>query len=251
MTNLISFQLPITHPGTYRVSFMPPTSGVVTLEITTVLAVEHKSTQVQTDPIVDVEQDSVSLKISEFLKSPARNKQPVCTSECGEKSISSSFCNTPFKAMSKDAADIDDSTSLTEPESEDEETRTALANGNGLFTVNNFSLSSQHPSLSQDSVSTFILMRHMQAGLGDPPRGIGFTQLEALRSVEDNNEPLSCVLREEDTFCDPPGPPEADAINWPKLMSTLALQDRSGGPWSGEPWNMFRRELGGRGTCGW
>ncbi|KIO00976.1 hypothetical protein M404DRAFT_29182 [Pisolithus tinctorius Marx 270] len=179
MTNLISFQLPITHPGTYRVSFMLPTSGIVTLEITTVLAVEHKSTQVQTDPIVDVEKDSVLLKISEFLKFLARDKQPVCTSECGEKSISSSFCNTPLKAMSKDVADVNDSTSLTEPESEDEETRTALANGNGLFTVNNFSLSSQHPLLFQDSVSTFVLMRHMQAGLGDPPRGIGFMQLGA------------------------------------------------------------------------
>ncbi|KAI6140447.1 hypothetical protein BKA82DRAFT_33310 [Pisolithus tinctorius] len=158
MTNLILFQLPITHPGTYHVSFMLLTSGVVTLEIMTILAVEHKSTQVQTDPIMDVEQDSVSLKISEFLKSPARDKQPMCTSECGKKSISSLFCNMLLKAILKDAADINDSTSLTEPESEDEETRTALANGNGLFTVNNFSLSSQHPSLSQDSVSTFILM---------------------------------------------------------------------------------------------
>ncbi|KAI6149269.1 hypothetical protein BKA82DRAFT_4338709, partial [Pisolithus tinctorius] len=29
MANLISLQLPITHPGTYRVSFTPPTSGVL------------------------------------------------------------------------------------------------------------------------------------------------------------------------------------------------------------------------------
>lgn len=161
------FMLPLTHPGTYRVSFMAQPSGLVTLEIITVFPLQRTSTQVQTDPVLDIRHGTETPRCS-------KGEQPVHTSDCGEKSLSSSLFTTPVKVAIKDGPDIDDS--VTEPESDDEQVRTALANGDGLITLHSLSLSSQPPSLSQDTVSTFILMRRMEAGFGNLPRGINSTQ---------------------------------------------------------------------------
>ncbi|KAI6045328.1 hypothetical protein EDC04DRAFT_2889114 [Pisolithus marmoratus] len=186
MANLISLQLPLTHPGTYRVSFMAQASGLVTLEITTVLPIQHKGAQVQTDTNLDISQNigrfincapvvsptvqpiflTETPKLSKISKSPGHDEQPVHTSDCGEKSLSSSLFSTPVKDT-KDGPNTDDS--VTEPESEDER-------GDGLITFHSLSVSSQLPSLSQDSISTFVLMRRMEAGFGTSPRGVDFSQ---------------------------------------------------------------------------
>ncbi|KAI6144131.1 hypothetical protein BKA82DRAFT_30121 [Pisolithus tinctorius] len=158
MTNLISFQLPITHPGTYRVSFTLPASGIVTLEITTVLPVQHRDGQVQVDPI----------ETPKPCKSMGCDEQPVPTSDLGEVSLSPSLFNTPAKTPSKDRANVDDS--ATEPESDDEQIKTALSKASILFLLVSSS------SLSQESVSTFVLVRRMQALCGDPLHE--FTQLD-------------------------------------------------------------------------
>ncbi|KAI6146375.1 hypothetical protein BKA82DRAFT_20057 [Pisolithus tinctorius] len=189
MANLISLQLPITHPGTYHVSFMPPTSGVLTLEIMTVLPVQCECAQVQTNPMLDVKQDA---ELSKIFKSWDHGElEPICTSDCGEKSLTSSLFNMPVKAMSNNRADVDDS--VTEPESKDENIKTALAHvwlfilsvcsstnrlmqGDGLAMFHHQLLSSQRSSCLQESVSTFVLMRHMEALYGDLlPQ---FTQLD-------------------------------------------------------------------------
>ncbi|KAI6025795.1 hypothetical protein F5J12DRAFT_780594 [Pisolithus orientalis] len=182
MANLISLQLPITHPGTYHVSFTPPTSGILTLEIMTVLPVQCKGAQVQTDPMLDVKQDAAP-ELSEIFKSWDHSElEPICTSDCGKKSLTSSLFNTLVKATSNDRAGVDDS--ITKPESKNENIKTAFAHvqffilsvcsstnrltqGNGLAMFHHQLLSSQQLLCSQESVSTFVLMRCIEALYGD------------------------------------------------------------------------------------
>ncbi|KAI6025524.1 hypothetical protein EDC04DRAFT_2899728 [Pisolithus marmoratus] len=154
MANLISLQLPLTHPSTYRVSFMAQASGLVTLEIMTVLPIQHKGAQVQTDTNLDISQNigrfinctpvvsptvqpiflTETLKLSKISKSPGHDEQPVHTSDCGEKSLSSSLFSTPVK-----------------------DTKDGPTQGDGLITFHSLSVSSQLLSLSQDSIGTFVL----------------------------------------------------------------------------------------------
>ncbi|KAL4079746.1 hypothetical protein J3A83DRAFT_4185708 [Scleroderma citrinum] len=105
------------------------------------------------------------LNLCKFFKSLDCNEEIVPTSDCGKKLL----FNAPVKATSKDDPDINNS--ITELESEDEWIETALANaqGDGLLTFHNPLLHSHCPLLLQDSISTFVLMRCMQAHFGDPP----------------------------------------------------------------------------------
>ncbi|KAL4077442.1 hypothetical protein J3A83DRAFT_4368769 [Scleroderma citrinum] len=175
MPNLISFQLPVTHTGTYHVSFSPQTLDLLTVKITTVLPIQYKDQEVQVNSILlDIKQESEMLKLSKFLKSSDHDKEIVPTSDHDEKPLCSPF-SMHAKAILKDGPDIDNS--ITEPESEDEWIGTALVNGDGLLSFHNSSLPSQCSTLSQESVSTFILMRHAQALYGGPPPGV-LMQLE-------------------------------------------------------------------------
>ncbi|KAL4072375.1 hypothetical protein V8B97DRAFT_1917163 [Scleroderma yunnanense] len=146
MPNLISFQLPVTHTSIYH-----------TIKIMTVLPIQYKDQGVQVNPILlDIKQEFEMPNPCKFFKSPEHNEEIVPTSNCGEKSL----FNTPVKATLKDKPNINDD-SITEPESKDEQIKTALANaqGDGLLTFHNSSLHSCSSSLSQDSISTFVLMR--------------------------------------------------------------------------------------------
>ncbi|KAI6140036.1 hypothetical protein BKA82DRAFT_29302 [Pisolithus tinctorius] len=130
--------------------------------------------------MLDVKQDA---ELSKIFKSRDHGElEPIHTSDCGEKSLTLSLFNTPVKAMLNNRADVNDS--VTEPESEDKNIKTALAHvqlfilsvcsstnrltqGDGLATFHHQLLSSQRSSCSQESVSTFVLMRCMEALYGD------------------------------------------------------------------------------------
>ncbi|KAL4078031.1 hypothetical protein J3A83DRAFT_4369475 [Scleroderma citrinum] len=112
---------------------MAQTPGPVTVEIMTILPAQYKDEQVQADPMLVIKQESETPKLSKLFKSLDCDKQPVPTSNCEEKSLSSLLFNMPVKGTLKDMADVDDS--MTEPESEDKGVKTALTNIRSMLVI--------------------------------------------------------------------------------------------------------------------